>query len=106
MGPDSSLVVADRVVATVPLGHRADAPAREEARSEQMSDNVMGTVVVDDPAPEQLANVGRQRVDGLLVAVQSERVEAPVLKPEVVVERLFQLLGLGLELGGDRKSVV
>ncbi len=67
-----------------------------------MSDNVVGTVVVDDPAPEQLADVGRQRVDGLLVAVQSERVEAAVLKPEVVVERLLQLLGLVLELGGER----
>src|SRR6266446_621879 len=105
MGPDGSLVVADRVVATVPLGHRADAPAREEARSEQMSDNVVGTVVVDDPAPEQLADVGRERVDGLLVTVQGERVEAAVREPEVVVERLLQLLGLVLELGGERVVV-
>jgi hypothetical protein len=39
-------------------------------RAEQLLDDLLGAVVVDDAAPEQVTDVGRQRVHRPLVAVE------------------------------------
>ena len=57
----------------------------------------LGAIVVDDAAPEQVADVRRERVDRPLVAVEGKGVITTILKPEVVVERLLDLVRLVLE---------
>ena len=98
MRPDRALVVTNRVVTAVSLGHRAHAPPREEPGPEQVFDDVPGPIVADDAAPEQMADVRGERVDGLLVAVEREGIVGAVLEPEVVVERLLEVRCLLLEL--------
>jgi hypothetical protein len=56
-----------------------------------------GLGFVDDPAPEKVTVVGRERVDGLAVSIESEREVLTVLHPEVSVEPPFQRGGLLLE---------
>ena len=56
-----------------------------------------------DPRPQQVAQVRRERVDGLLVPVETDDVvAAALLRPEVAVEPVEQLLGLALESVGKR----
>jgi hypothetical protein len=46
-------------------------------------------VVVDDPAPEQVADLRREAVDRLLTAVEREREMLPIGQPEIDVEPAF-----------------
>ena len=56
----------------------------------------------DDPAPQEMADVRRERVDPVLLAVERERVEAAaLLAPERLVEALAQLGRLALEPVGQ-----
>ena len=57
----------------------------------------------DDPAPEQVADVRGERVDGPLLAVERERVVAAArVDPEGLVEPLHERVGLGVETLGER----
>jgi hypothetical protein len=50
-------------------------------------DDGVGSLRRDDSAPEEMADVRRERVDAALVAVERERVEAAaLLAPEGAVE--------------------
>src|SRR5262245_31906655 len=103
--PDSPDVVADRVEARLALGQRAHAPAGEEPRPHQMPDDRLRLRLVDDPAPEQMAVVRRERVDLLAVEVQGEREVLVVLDPEVAVEATLEIGGLPLKLVGELRIV-
>ena len=62
-------------------------PQPENRRvAEQVPHDGLGLVVVDDAAPQQVADVGRERVDLPLLAVQREREAAALREPEVAVE--------------------
>src|SRR5262249_14390226 len=71
--PDGADVVADRVVAAFALGEGADAPPREEPRAEQVARDRLRLRLVDDAAPEQMADVRAQRIDLLPVGIERER---------------------------------
>ena len=62
---------------------RADAPAGVELLVEQALGGRGGLGVVEDPRPQQVADVGGQAVDLALVAVERERVAAALGHPEV-----------------------
>ena len=101
MRPDRAEVVADRVVGDLVARHRAHAPAREEPRTEEVPRDRLGLVLVDDPAPEQMADVGRDRVHRPLLAVECKREAVDPLDPEVAVEALLQLVRLPLQPCGQ-----
>ena len=102
VGPDGAVVVRERAVPRVVGGHRADAPARPERAVGQRRDHLLGPLRRDDPAPEQVPDVGAHRVDALLLGVERERVvPAALVDPERLVEALLQLDGLGLEPLGE-----
>ena len=96
-------MVANWVVAALALGEGAHAPAGEEPRSEQVLRNRLCLRLVDDPAPEEMAVVRRQRVHLLALAVEREREILAVLDPEVAVEATPQVGGLPLELVRKRR---
>src|SRR5205085_8121945 len=74
------------------------APARPELVAHQLVDDGIDAARLDDAAPEQVADVGAERVDLALVAVERERVEAAaVVDPEGLVEAASQLFGLALQ---------
>ena len=102
-GPDRPDVVADRVVASLALGKRAHAPAREQPRSHQVPDDRLRLRLVDDAAPEQVAVVRGERVDLLSVRVEREGEVLAVLDPEVAVEAPLQVCRLVFELVRERR---
>ena len=93
--PDRADVVADRVVAALALGQRADAPAGEEPRAHAGgARRALRLRLVDDPAPEQVPVVRGERVDLAAVGVEREREVLAVLDPEVAVEAPLEVGGL------------
>ena len=68
----------------------------------QPLDNAFDAIVVDDPAPEQVAQVGAQRVHRTLVGVQRQReVAASRIQPERLVEARPELGGFALQPAGE-----
>ena len=76
MRPDGSVVVRERAVAGVCRRHRPHAPARPELLAHEAVDDRVDAMLGDDPAPQEMADVRRERVDPVLLAVERERVEA------------------------------
>ena len=101
VGPDRAGVVADRVVARLALGVRADPPAREELRRQEPVDDLLRPVARHDPRPQALPGVRTDRVRGALGAVERHGVVALVLDPEGLLESLAQQLGLVLQAGRE-----
>ena len=98
MRPHGAVVVRERVVAEIILGHRPHAPARPEPVAHQGVHDRVDALVGDDAAPQEVPDVRAERVDLLLAAVERERVvAAPLLAPERLVELALQLVGLGVE---------
>ena len=99
--PDGADVVADRVVPALALGERANAPAGEEPRPEEVAGDGLRLRLVDDAAPEQVAVVRREAVDLAPLLVQREREVLAVLDPEVAVEAALEVGGILLERVGE-----
>src|SRR5262245_16641922 len=95
--PDRADVVADRIVAALRGRHRPYAPARKQSVAHQMLGAGLGLVIVDDAAPQEMANVGRERIDPSLLAVEPQGKEAALRDPKVLVKALLQQGGLLLE---------
>src|SRR5512133_293347 len=72
MGPDRSVVVRERVEATIARRHRPYAPARPEPVSHELVDDRVDALGGDDPAPQQVPDVGAERVDRILLPVERE----------------------------------
>src|SRR5262249_50992815 len=100
-GPDGADVIADRVVAPFTFGERSHAPAREEAWAEEMVCDRLRLRLVDDAAPEQVADVRAEHVDLLSLAVESQSEVLAVRDPEIPVEAALEVGRLLLELGGE-----
>src|SRR5438105_13864214 len=95
--PHRADVIPDRVVRPLPLGHRPNAPARIEPITQQFLETIGRVLLVYDPTPEQVADVGGKRVDLPAVAVDRQRKMATLLDPVVAVEASLQIFGLALE---------
>ena len=102
MGPDRPVVVAERVVRPFRDAHRAHAPARPEAVAGERVGDCAAATLGDDPRPEQVPDVGRERIHTLLRAVEGERVRLPLLDPVGLVEPRCEPVGVGVEAGGER----
>src|SRR6185503_3642899 len=85
-GPHGAHVVADRVVATLALGHRAYAPSGEEPIAQQVASAGARLVLVGDATPQQMPDVRGQRIDLAFLAVERQREEAALGDPVVGVE--------------------
>src|SRR5262249_28489328 len=103
--PDRADVIADRVEARLALRQRPYAPAREEPRPQQVARDRPRLRLVDDPAPEQVADVRRERVDMVALRVERQREVLAVVDPEVAVEAALQRGRLALEPLGERLVV-
>ena len=100
--PDRAVVVRERVVAGVVLGHRPHPPPRPERLAHERVHDRVHALVRHDAAPQQMADVRAHRVDRPLVTIQRERVvAAAVLDPERLVEARLQRLRVPLEPGGE-----
>ena len=99
MRPHRPAVVADRVVAATLARQGAEAPSGEHRRRHQCLHHLMGLVLVDDARPQAVTDVGRQRVDRLLVGIEPDGEPSLLLEPEVPVE-------VGLEVGRLRPEAV
>ena len=93
-GPDRPAVVAVRVVRGVPVGERADAPAREQVGGEEARHRARHQGVVQDARGHAVPAVRSHGADGPALRVEGHGREALVLHPEGVGEALLQLLGL------------
>ena len=87
--PHRPVVVAERVVGAHRRGQRADAPPGPHARSDQLVEVPLRTVVVGDPRPERMSRVRGEGVDPSALAVQGHDVPA-ALVPERLVEPVPQ----------------
>src|SRR5690606_18597678 len=54
--------------------------------------------IIDDAAPQQVADVGGERVYLTLVPIERQGEKASLLEPEIAVEAVFEQRGLALEL--------
>src|SRR5262249_10751113 len=88
MGPDGAVVVLERVERGLVGGERADPPAGPERSRDELRGNLRNAVAGNDAAPQQMAHVGRERVDRPLVGVEAERIPAAFRQPERRVEPL------------------
>src|SRR5204862_7928636 len=78
------------------------APAGPERLALQPVDDRVDALGRDDARPQQVPDVGRERVDLLLVAVEAERVvAAALLAPERLVEASAELVRIPLEPVGE-----
>src|SRR6185437_4629164 len=80
--PDRAVVVGHRIVAGFALGDGANAPAREETRSQQAGRDRGRTVWLNDAGEQELACVRRADTARLLVAVEGNGVGAEIGTPE------------------------
>src|SRR5256884_4533091 len=88
--PDRPEMIANRVVATLAFCHGAYAPPRIQVRAHQVAHNSLRLVLLDDATPEQVPNVGGQRIHLAPVAIDGEREKLTVFEPEVPVEPVLQ----------------
>ena len=101
--PDRAGVVTDRVVAELLIRERAHTPTAEQLLRCEVACDGARALLRDDPRPQQVAHVRCERIDGLLVPIESDDVVAAALvRPEVAVEPGEHLLGLPLESVGER----
>ena len=56
-----------------------------------MTGHRLRLVLLDDPGPQAVADVGGERVDGPLVGVEAHGEPPSLLQPEVAVERGLQV---------------
>src|SRR5204863_6106266 len=98
--PDGSVVIDERVVGTLTDGHRAHPPAGPERVAHEQVGNRLLARLRDDATPEQMPEVGGQRVDRALLPVEPESVEAALGEPEHLVETASKLARITLELVG------
>src|SRR6266567_2804147 len=84
--PDRPEMIANRVVATLAFRHGADAPTRIKLGAHQVAYNSFRLVLLDDATPEQVPNVGGQRINLAPVAVDGEREKLTIFEPEVLVK--------------------
>src|SRR5258708_39841401 len=83
----------------------AHAPGREELITHQVLDADLGLVGVCDPTPEEVPDVGGERVYLAPVAVQSQREELALGNPVVSIESPLECGGFLLQLLGQRPVV-
>src|ERR1700733_9634701 len=88
--PDRAVVVAHRVVGGHRRGKGANPPAAEELRGDQVLGDLRGMFDIDDAGPEQVADVGGDRVDLTFRTVERQRETAGPGQEETLVERPLQ----------------
>src|SRR5260221_11628105 len=98
-------MVANGVVARLGGCHRAHAPAREELITHQVLDADLGLVGVRDPTPEEVPDVGGERVYLAPVAVQCQREELALGNPIVGIESPLECGGFLLQPLSQRPVV-
>src|SRR5258706_1815027 len=103
--PDRADMVTDGVVARLGGCHCAHAPAREELITHQVLDADLGLVGVRDPTPEEVPDVGGERVYLAPVAVQCQPEELALGNPIVGIESPLECGGFLLQLLGQRPVV-
>src|SRR5215470_17736547 len=86
MGPDGANVIAKRVISTFPLGHSPYAPPRKELVTHQMAHTSFGLLCIDNPAPEQMSNIGGERIHLASISIESQREKLPLIDPEILVK--------------------
>jgi hypothetical protein len=94
-------VIDERVVRTFADRHRAHPPAGPEVVAHEQARDGLLALLRDDATPEEMPEVGGQRVDRALVPVEPEGVEAALLDPERRVEAASELGCVTLELVGQ-----
>src|SRR5215471_9759768 len=82
MRPDRSIVIRHRIVAGLAVGHRPNAPAREELRSQQTSRDFRCAFGTRDAGEQQLAGIRTPDATWLLGAVKRESVGFQFRTPE------------------------
>src|SRR5215467_1477619 len=102
MRPDRPVVILDGIVAAFAFGHGSYAPPGEHLGAHQVVTKSDSLVIIDDAAPQQLADVGAKAVHLPLGAVESNGEEFPVRNPVVLVEPTFEISSLLFQLGGQR----
>ncbi len=89
--PDRPEMIANRVVATLAFRHGADAPTRIQLGAHQVAYNSFRLVLIDDATPEQVPNVGGQRINLAPVAINGKRKKITIFEPEILVELALQI---------------
>src|SRR5215471_6378990 len=82
MRPDRSVVIRYRIVAGLAVGHRPNAPAREELRSQQTSRDFQCAFGMRDAGEQQLAGIRTADATRLLGAVERQSVGFQLRTPE------------------------
>src|SRR3954447_2566131 len=97
MGPDRAVVVAERVVGTLPRAHGAYAPAGPEVVTGEGCRDGAAPLLGNDSGPQEVSDVRAERVDLLLASVERERVGLALFDPEGSVESLRERRAIRLE---------
>src|SRR5690606_29530966 len=95
VGPHAAAVIAQRSVATLGGRHRAQTEARVDPRARERRDDLALLTCVEQPGAEQVPDVARERVNGLLARVEGDRREVPfrASDPERLAEPTGESLG-------------
>src|SRR5664279_6001139 len=90
MRPDRAVVIADGVVGGHGRRKGSDSPPGEHLIGHEVRRDASGLVGVGDSCPEEVADVGRERVDLVLVLVECDSEPSLVRKPKPLVEARFE----------------
>ena len=102
--PDGAVVVLDRVVGGSPSADIVRTPQPENSGADPAGAATVARGMVGRRMPlHSRWPMLEVRVDGPLVAVERQRVEAALGQPEVALEARPQLLGLGARAAGQRR---
>ena len=79
-------MIGERIVGGVQSRQRANAPATPHVRLHESLNDAAGSVGTDNAAPQTVPGIRCDRLDTLLVTVESKHITTDVFAPESVVE--------------------
>src|SRR5262249_58837703 len=97
MWPDRAVVIGHRIIPGLAERDRANTPAGEEVRPQEINGDATGTILADHAAEQQMSRIRRAHRARPLLAVERQRIGAELLAPECFLEALGQLARLHLE---------
>src|SRR5690348_8818296 len=90
MRPNCSNVIANRIISTLPFGLGTYAPARKEFVTHQMAHTCLRLLFIDNSTPEQMPNIGGERIHLASIAIEGQCKKLPLLVPEILVKALLE----------------
>src|SRR6185437_7744749 len=97
MGPDRTVVIGERIVASLSVGDSPDSPAVKKIRLQHFAGQAGSGFGRSNAGIEALSGIGSAHAAGLFVSIQGQRINRKIIAPECFIKTSLQGLRLMME---------